>query len=584
MSLNRVVVLGLAGAVIAGPLAAQGIPRRATISPQRTTATTRLMVANPYPTAAADSALAVRVGNGLRSRMERAAGNSFSVIADTTMNRALTQFGYPADALLTPLLQRTLAQSITARYAVTGTVARTQNGHQLTARVVGTGASDEAGHVVTVPGQPNESPADFGQRAADAIAPALKAMPDARQCMDQRTQNPGKATSSAEKALKAVPNHGLAAYCLALIQIDRKAPVAQQEQYLNMAVKGDPQSLAALGQLAKIYETAKDTAKLAVTYRNILLAAPQNQQLREQIFRYFITNNHPNAAREIADEGIRQDPNNTELYDLKANACLFQSDFRCATQALEQAWQVDSTRADTLFFAKINVAAEQRLSDSMPVPTAQDTATFVRWAMTGANRFPNNLTLLQAKLRAFSYVGQVDSSLALTQRIMQVDSTSVTPAIAAVQALITADRFPEAKPFIDRVKQRGQPEDKERMALVFLAGAQPRLQEPNQNFALAADLSREAVALLPPNHARYHVANLLLGFGAFFQAATMDEQVAKGKRCQDARQEQALILEAEKAFNIAKTNPAHADASNKQLTNVNKFKPRAAALVKAFCR
>ena len=55
----------------------------------------------------------------------------------------------------------------------------------------------------------------------------------------------------------------------------------------------------------------------------------------------------PKVAREVADEGLKIDPNNAELYDLKSNACLFQSDFKCAVDALDQAYAVDSTKADT---------------------------------------------------------------------------------------------------------------------------------------------------------------------------------------------------------------------------------------------
>jgi hypothetical protein len=62
----------------------------------------------------------------------------------------------------------------------------------------------------------------------------------------------------------------------------------------------------------------------------------------------------------------------------------------------------------------------------------------------------------------------------------------------------------------------------------------------------------------------------------------MDEQTEKSKSCEMARKEQTLVLEAEKAFTIGRAS--NADAANKQLETVNKFKPRAAALVKAYCR
>jgi hypothetical protein len=70
------------------------------------------------------------------------------------------------------------------------------------------------------------------------------------------------------------------------------------------------------------------------------------------------------------------------------------------------------------------------------VATAADTATFVKWAQIGAKRFPQNVTLLKNVNKAYSFSGQVDSSLAVTRRLLAADTTDVTPALAAAQALI----------------------------------------------------------------------------------------------------------------------------------------------------
>ncbi|HEU4698063.1 MAG TPA: hypothetical protein VFS40_02710 [Gemmatimonadales bacterium] len=582
MSVTRVLALGVFGALVTAPLAAQGIPRRAAINPGRAAAPTqRMLVANPYPSSSADSVLAVRIGSGLRTRLDKLGGNDINVLADTTMNRALKEFGYPADALLSPLLARQLALNLASRLVVTSTLSRGEAGNRvLTARLAG--ANDDAGQVVQAPMQPNQDPVAFGNSVGEQFGPVLKALPDARTCVETREKDPKKAREAAEKALKTVPNYGLAEYCLARIAMDQKAPQQQIVQHLQNATKGDPLSLPAWSQLAAQYEQAHDTAQVLAAYQQILRVAPGDAKLRETIFRYFLQTGKPELAKNVADEGLKLDPFNADMYDLKSNACLFLSDFTCAVQALEQAYTVDSTRADTLFFAKIQVAAEQRLADTMPKPTAQDTATFVKWAKTGAQKFPNNLTLLNALNRAYAYTGQVDSTLAVSRRILTLDSTSVGPAIATVTALVGANRLAEAQPFIQRVEQKGDQNDKERLAVVFLNAARPKLQQPTQDFKAAADLSRQAVALSDPNGRLYPQANLLLGYGALFQAATGDEQVAKSKSCQGARTEQQLIDEAEKAFTIAKA--ANPDAAAKQLETIGKFKPRAAALVKAFCR
>ena len=91
----------------------------------------------------------------------------------------------------------------------------------------------------------------------------------------------------------------------------------------------------------------------------MLRVAPTNQKLREELFKYFLQSGHPETALEVADEGLKIDPYNADLYDLKSNACLFLSDFKCAVDALETLYATDSTKADTLFFTKISAAAAE---------------------------------------------------------------------------------------------------------------------------------------------------------------------------------------------------------------------------------
>jgi len=63
-----------------------------------------------------------------------------------------------------------------------------------------------------------------------------------------------------------------------------------------------------------------------VAFKQMLRVAPTNQKLREELFKYFLQSGHPETALEVADEGLKLDPYNADLYDLKSNACLFLSD------------------------------------------------------------------------------------------------------------------------------------------------------------------------------------------------------------------------------------------------------------------
>ena len=370
MNLLRLAVLALVGVASAMPVAAQGIPRGSRTQ-TATNAAPRLMVANPFAFASADSVTAVRIGSAAREQMKGIAGRNFNVVEQAQMNDALKQYGYPVDAILSPPLATTLAKNIQARVLVSGTLAKGAGGRtSVTARLIG--VNDDAGNVVTLSQEQGQSLEDFGKKVAQALGPAVKSLPDAKACVDQQTTKPDKAVEAANKAIKTLPNHGLAQFCLAQIAKARKKP-AEVVKNLQAAVKGDPLSLPAWTALAEHYQAANDTANTLVAFKQMLRVAPTNQALRERLFKYFLASGHPETAREVADEGLKLDPYNADLYDLKSNACLFLSDFKCAVDALETMYATDSTKADTLFFTKISVAAKE----------GGDATRLVKWAQIG---------------------------------------------------------------------------------------------------------------------------------------------------------------------------------------------------------
>jgi TolB-like protein len=175
MYLQRLALVALAGLVSAVPLGAQGIPRGART--QTVSAAPRLMVANPFANAPADSANAVRIGSAAREQMKDVVGRNFTVVEQSQMNDALKQYGYPLDAILSPPLATTLAKNIQARVLMTGTMVRARDRVSVTARLIG--VNDDAGNVVTLTQGQGQSLDDFGKKLAQSLAPAVKALPDA---------------------------------------------------------------------------------------------------------------------------------------------------------------------------------------------------------------------------------------------------------------------------------------------------------------------------------------------------------------------------------------------------------------------
>ncbi|HEX6107135.1 MAG TPA: hypothetical protein VFZ26_16225 [Gemmatimonadales bacterium] len=609
MFLVRLVPLMALAVGLTAPLAAQGIPRNARTSTQVTMAP-RFMVANPFAFAAVDSAPAVTIGSAVREEMKSVVGRDYQVVEQAQMNDALTQYGYPKDAILSPALASTLAKNIQARFLVSSTMSKGE-GNRYTVNARLTGVNDDAGNMVTLTQNSGESPQAFGKRLADALEPAVESLDEAKACIEQRTSKPDKAVEAAEKAIKQLPDHGLAHYCLALITQDKKGPREEVVKHLRASVKGDPQSLPAWTALATQYQQSNDTTNTLVAFKEMLRVAPTNQKLREELFKYFLQTGHPETALEVADEGLKIDPYNADLYDLKSNACLFLSNFKCAVDALETMYATDSTKADTLFFTKISAAAAE---GEQP-----DTTRLLKWAQIGVRKYPDNPTLLGYLNRAYSMTGQVDSVVAITNRIIAKDTTAIGPALAAAQVLINPPataggatatrpdtgaaggqtaptdtaaaggappdtrrgRPKEALPFIEYAIRYGDAQAKENAAALLYTGAAPLLQQP-QDLPGASELLRLAVQNASQSGKVYPAANYLLGLATLFQVPQIDPQAEKEKSCDLAKQMETLLTESETALTAGRTvNP---EAADKNLSIIKQYRPRVASMQKAYCK
>lgn len=556
----------LAASVVVAPASAQLRSNR----PQPVTQNLpRLMVANPYAPNSADSAASVRVGEGLRKRMTDVA-RGFNTITREQMNEALLQYAYPSDAVLPPTVARTLATQLQGRFLVSSTLARTEGGrYAIEVRAVG--MNDKAGHSLTLQQAQGQSLEDFGKMAADQVSPVFKAIDDARKCWDQQTTKPADAAKSAANALKDLPGYGFAEFCLGEMAKAQGQSPQQQLAHYAAAAKGDHLSLEAWSMAAVQYQALGDSTNTVKVFQEMLRVAPTNQPLREQAFRLFITYGQPQAAKQVAEEGLALDATNADLWDLKSNACLFLEDFACAVDALEQAYAVDPAKADSNFYNKINVAASQR----------PDTARFLKWSRMAVQKYPDSPTQLAHLANAYGFAGPLDSALVVTQRLMAVDSSDIRPVLRTVQALATAKRSRDGFALGGYVERLGDDSDKQNYALILINGALPLLQQEGQDLPLAADMSRKAVTVVPEGRLGAN-GNYILGLATALQLPQLDGPIMEQKSCDLARTSQALVEESAKALATGQSVNPGAVANYQKL--VDSFRPRVESQVKAFCR
>ena len=595
MRLHLLAVAGLCLALPAAPLAAQ---LRSSRPPPQQLNLPRLMVANPHSFSSQDSTAAVRIGAGLRDKVERVADRWYKTLERAQMNEALQQYAYPVDAVLPPMVARQLATSLNARVVVISTMLKGDGG-RYTVDTRMTGISDDAGQMVRLTQNPNESFEDFGGRIGAALEPAFKALPDAKQCEQLRGTSAEKASEAALKAIKTLPNSGLAHYCQARIVIDKKGPIDTIIAHLKVATQGDPLSLNAWTALAVQYQAKGDSAATIETFKQLLRVSPTNEPLRKDAFGLFQRYGRPDAAEEVADEGIKLDPVNADMWDLKFSACISQEKpekNKCALDAIEQVYALDTTKADTTFYTKVTYAASRPIrmetvhlpADTIAKKPARDTvmpvidtAKFVMWSQRAVAKYPNNPTLIGQLAQAYSLAGPVDSAVSVTKRLMSVDSSDVSPVLRVAKALSDAKRPQDAMALSPYIERLGGPEDKQNMAAILATGAFPLIQAP-PNYPLAVDVSKAALKLAPPNSQLFKLGNYIMGIALFQEVVGMDQEAVTQKSCPMAQQMKQLLADAQPALEAGK--PINEAVITARLNAIDQFNKHIDSLIKAYCK
>ncbi len=559
-------------AIIAAPIAAQ-IPTTGRGGTRTVTAAPKILVATPFVFNNSDSAAAVRFGAELRDRVRREAGSNFSVIEREQMNQALVTWGYPQDAILDATVSRSFGQQLSARALMFSQMQPVSGGrYSVTSRLVG--LRDDAGYVVHRTQLPGESLEDHAREIARQFKDPIRAYQDAKECQNLRS-NPEKrrdAVRAAEKALDRVANYPLAEVCLAQIAIEDGAPSDSIIKHLQNSLQGDPLSVPSWRLLAIQYEAQNDSANVITAFQEMLLIEPTNDALRETAIKLFNQYGHPQAAVEIADKGLELDPFNPDLWDLKANAHAVAGQMPQAVEALGQIYQIDSSSVDTAYFLKLSVFAD----------AAGDSTVTLRWARTGANRFPENVTLATQLVNAYNAAGELDSSIVATRRLIELGSDkAATPALATAQKLSENRRVTEAFEFVEFAVANGDESTRQNAAAILTQGALPLLQQPT-DFEGAAQASRMAIELADGGNPQItRTANYILGFATFLTVAGLDKEAEETKSCELAQRMDGLLKESEAALQAGRET--NAEAADEYLGYVDGYKPRVASMVRAYC-
>jgi hypothetical protein len=588
---RNVLTLVLLGATV-GTLEAQ-IPLR---NGNPAASAPRLLVATPYTDRAADSATAVAIGNALRLRFQRAAATTYFVIPRDQMNSALATYSYPADALLNRESARRLASSMQSRIMLFSELGR--EGGRLRMRARFAGLSDDAGNTITLVQQAGQTNQQFGEAVAVAFTQAIRAQKDAKDCVDLVATNATRAEAAAIRALRLWPSHGLAHYCLADVaksrvlaglpattKLDSAATLdatrgGAYQQYavqLDSVLRGDSLSLPALASLADYHSARHDTVNVVLKWQQMVEADPTNRAFIENASRVFRALGRPDAAEEVANRGIALDSLDIPMWDLRSSACVFQSKYGCAVSSLEQIVVIDSTRADSNFVFRLAVTAGMSAADSAPLKER-----FLHWAQYGVRRFPTNANLTSQAIQAYSLHGMIDSVLALTDRVLQLNPSDVSPALPAIEELLKLKRWADAARYGQLVLQGGDDQQKLAVAANFTNNARTLMSAQPIDPEAAYGLLKVAIPSSAGDQRIAPLANFLMGHSALGSAAKLDQQAQAERSCELARRMDGMVDESMAGFTAGRSiNPGNVDA---QIPNVRTYKARTQSMIQAYCR
>ena len=573
--MRRPLTAVLLTAGIVGPVSAQIPLRQGTVNNAP-----RLLVANPSIERASDSATSVAVGDAMRQRMVRVASDRFTIVTRKEMGDALSQFGFPRDAILTAVVNRSLANSLQARSMVTSSLGREGNHLRVTAHFAG--LSDDAGNTISLVQKDGQSTEAFSGAVADAFGAGIRAHEDAKACLDKLQDvkpDSVKAGDLARKALRTDPTNGLAHFCLAQSLKAQHAPDTAWVNELGRAVQGDSLSLPAMTQLATYYQAKGDTANVVLKFQQMVAAAPTNVALIEAASKVFRQYGHPEAAEQVADRGIALDSTDATMWDLKSSACVYQSKYTCAVNALEQMLAIDSTKGDSTFFIRLTVTA------GMQPDSAALAQQAIKWGQVGLRKYPGNPTLLGQLLTLYSTKQMWDSVVAFTSRVMALDSTDMTTPEATIQALTAAKVHNDAVlTLAQRVLAKGDAQAKQNVAGLLINAGLPLLQQKPPVADTAGMFFTLALGGMDQSNPNAVTAHYLNGMAGFIGVTQMDSVTLATKNCDRVKQEAGMLVKARADLTLGKgsTQPQIAQQSVVFLGYIDKYEPHVTSMVKAF--
>ena len=375
-----------------------------------------------------DKKLSVQASEELRSRLSADIPfRALTVISSADYKQVVEQSGYPYDEALSSGDLASLAKLLRTDEFLEGTVDKTATGFVINAKLVLTRDAD-----LSQPLPPAE-----GDKLARAAAVVSKSLQDARKQLDSekkcnsfgRDSKVAEAIAAARAGVALYPQATLARLCELQVRVGFKQPPDSIIAISQDIIKLDPKSKIALTYGAQAYKDKGDHEKYAEVLQQLLATDPTNTRLVEDVVNALAAAGKWDLAKPVIAQAVKDNPGDVRLMKLAFNVFMSAKDFKTGIPLGEEMVKIDTSAADSAYFAKVIGAYD---ADSAYSKAAEMAARAVA-------KFPTNISLLTTLGSEQLKSGQQAQAIGTFRKILTID-----PKAPAARMLI-ARTFDEMK-------------------------------------------------------------------------------------------------------------------------------------------
>lgn len=416
--LRFVAVLTLAGVGVAS--AQLAVPQTQNLE--------KLLILNVPIEPASDSAIAVSVIDAMRDRLTQLARYKVMVIPKAKICEALTQSGFPCNALLTDQQATQLAKALSVNSFNIGRITR-ENGHLKAAVRIISGGSGFSTSFQVDGGNPG-TPQALGEAIAQRLNTVVRAAEFARNCNEQRARNAlDRALAEANKAFTIEPNLAAANLCVATIREVQHAPPDSIEAAAQRALKGEPGNPEAWNRIASSRMVKGDTLRALDAYDSLLSYNPGDVNLRKGLASLMLQHKEYQRAERLLRDGLRLAPADQQMTDMLKRVCIEGGLYTCTLEILRAEVAADSTKLADTTMLKLALANAQ---------AATDTQSLLWWAKQANKRYPASVSFMKQLGGAFALNGQLDSAIFYYQKAVAANPGDVQTGLLIAKTIVDA--------------------------------------------------------------------------------------------------------------------------------------------------